>query len=275
MTDGYCIVGIDCCDECGGDNSTCGGSGNVNGGDVDVTDLVAITFVIVELASFDSCQFNEADINSDGVLNIYDIVIILNLIIWDTTLSRGEEVSSSTLYFGNGMVSYKADGNVAGIQLEVSGEFTITSSHLPAGWEMVNHNKTIILFTHDGSTIDPGTLFEYTGDMKIESALVADWYGSDVLVSSVLIPEEYILDAAYPNPFNPVTNISFSLPENQDITLQVYNLQGQAIETLVHGNMEAGYHTMQWNADNHVSGIYFVRMIAGEYVNSQKLILLK
>ena len=164
---------------------------------------------------------------------------------------------------------------MAGIQLEVSGEFTITSSHLPAGWEMVNSSKTIILYSQNRATIDDGTLFEYTGNMKIESAIVADWYGSDILVSSVLVPEEYILDAAYPNPFNPVTNISFSLPENQDITLQVYNLQGQAVETLVNGHMEAGYHTLQWNADDHSSGMYFVKLHAGEYMKTQKLMLIK
>ena len=139
---------LDCCSVPNGDNSTCGSSGDVNGGGVDVTDLVAIVAVIVEFDSFDSCQINEADINSDGVINIFDVVMLLNLIFWDS-LSRGELVTSSTLYFGNGTVSYEADGNVAGIQLEVSGEFIITNSHLPAGWEMANNSKTIILFNQD------------------------------------------------------------------------------------------------------------------------------
>ena len=95
------------------------------------------------------------------------------------------------------------------------------------------------------------------------------------LTEAVTLPESFSLDTAYPNPFNPVTTLSLSLPESQEVILQVYNLQDKVIETLINSNMEAGYHTMQWNADNHVSGIYFVRMIAGEYVNSQKLILLK
>ena len=57
--------------------------------------------------------------------------------------------------------------------------------------------------------------------------------------------------------------------------LQVYNLQGRVIETLVNGNIEAGYHSVQWNADNYSSGMYFVKMVAGEYIDTQKLMLVK
>ena len=95
------------------------------------------------------------------------------------------------------------------------------------------------------------------------------------MASSVIVPATYALESAYPNPFNPVTTLNFSLPESQEVMLQVYNLQGRVIETLLNSNMDAGYHTLQWNADNHVSGVYFVKMIAGEYVDTQKLMLVK
>ena len=89
------------------------------------------------------------------------------------------------------------------------------------------------------------------------------------------LPSAVSLDNAYPNPFNPSTTLSFSLPETQDITLQVFNLQGREVTTLLNGSMEAGYHSIKWDANSHSSGIYFVKMIAGEYINTQKLMLVK
>ena len=89
------------------------------------------------------------------------------------------------------------------------------------------------------------------------------------------LPESFSLSAAYPNPFNPVTTLSFELPIGSDVTLSIYNLQGREVSTLISGNMDAGYHTARWNADAYSSGVYFVKMIAGEYVSTQKLMLVK
>jgi hypothetical protein len=111
--------------------------------------------------------------------------------------------------------------------------------------------------------------------LTIESAIVADWYESDIAVNSNILPTEYMLSSAYPNPFNPVTTLNFSLPKSQEVILQVYNLQGRVIETLVNSNMEAGYHSVIWDADNHSSGMYFVKMQAGSFLKTQKLMLVK
>ena len=89
------------------------------------------------------------------------------------------------------------------------------------------------------------------------------------------LPESFSLSAAYPNPFNPVTTLRFALPTEAQVSLTIYNLQGRQVVSLIDGNMDAGYHSVVWNADSHSSGIYFVKMIAGEYVNTQKLMLVK
>ena len=89
------------------------------------------------------------------------------------------------------------------------------------------------------------------------------------------LPESFSLSAAYPNPFNPVTTLRFALPIGSDVTLSIYNLQGREVTTLISSNMDAGYHSAKWNANQYSSGIYFVKMIAGEYVSTQKLMLVK
>jgi uncharacterized protein (TIGR02145 family) len=95
------------------------------------------------------------------------------------------------------------------------------------------------------------------------------------LSEAIALPETFSLDRAYPNPFNPVTTLRFAIPVDSDVTLSIYNLQGREVSTLISGNMDAGYHTAKWNADAHASGVYFVKMIVGDYVNTQKLMLVK
>jgi hypothetical protein len=89
------------------------------------------------------------------------------------------------------------------------------------------------------------------------------------------LPNEFSLDRAYPNPFNPVTTLSFAIPVVSDVSLSIYNLQGREVSTLISGYMDAGYHSVVWDADSHASGVYFVKMVAGEFVNTQKLMLVK
>ena len=113
-------------------------------------------------------------------------------------------------------------------------------------------------------------LIDLTGD-------VPSWSNNGLYMVSSLkpLPKSFSLSAAYPNPFNPVTTLSFALPIETEVSLKVYNLQGREVISLVEQNMEAGYHSVVWNADSHSSGVYFVKMIAGEYVKTQKLMLVK
>ncbi|MCB9357660.1 MAG: T9SS type A sorting domain-containing protein [Calditrichaeota bacterium] len=94
-----------------------------------------------------------------------------------------------------------------------------------------------------------------------------------------LLPGEFGLKPAYPNPFNPSTNITFVLPEAADVSLRAYNLLGQEVATLLQGRMEAGEHTMIWNAENSQSvlptGVYFLRLDALERSSLQKVILMR
>jgi len=84
----------------------------------------------------------------------------------------------------------------------------------------------------------------------------------------------------YPNPFNPTTNISFSLPVEQEIELVVYNMKGQIVRTLVHGQFASGENSVTWdgkdyNGKNVGSGLYFYKLLTSNQVISKKMLLLK
>ena len=94
-------------------------------------------------------------------------------------------------------------------------------------------------------------------------------------------PEVYSLSDNYPNPFNPETTIKYQLPEAGDVNLEVYNMLGQVVRTLVSTNQNAGRYVLQWDATNDSghplsSGIYFYRIQAGgEFQSIKKMLLLK
>jgi hypothetical protein len=118
-------------------------------------------------------------------------------------------------------------------------------------------------------------------------AVDAAYAGSDIAagqfnigVSSIddsdnIIPGEYSLEQNYPNPFNPVTMINFSIPNEDLVTLKIYNTIGEEIETLINEMKQAGNYNVSFNASSLPSGIYFYRLQAGDFLETKKMILLR
>ena len=79
----------------------------------------------------------------------------------------------------------------------------------------------------------------------------------------------------YPNPFNPTTNIEFTIPKSEFVTLKIYNLLGQEVATLVSENLKAGSYKYQWDVSNLASGVYIYKIQAGNYQQTRKMIYLK
>jgi hypothetical protein len=86
---------------------------------------------------------------------------------------------------------------------------------------------------------------------------------------------EYALHQNYPNPFNPETSITFDVAEASQVMLTVYNPLGQTVATLVNGTVEAGRHSVSFDAANLPSGLYFYRMDAGQFSAIKKMVLMK
>jgi plastocyanin len=99
-------------------------------------------------------------------------------------------------------------------------------------------------------------------------------YSPEVMVSKS-VPADFSLMQNFPNPFNPTTQINFSVPENTHVTLKVYDSNGSEVATLINGNQEAGNHIVNFNASNFASGIYYYTITAGSFSDTKKMILMK
>jgi len=89
------------------------------------------------------------------------------------------------------------------------------------------------------------------------------------------LPSSFALRGCYPNPFNASTTIGYDLPIASKVMLEVYNLVGQKVATLVDDYQQAGYKSINWNAAQVTTGIYYYKLTAGEFVSVKKLTILK
>ncbi len=94
-------------------------------------------------------------------------------------------------------------------------------------------------------------------------------------ITENLISPSYSLSSPYPNPFNPTTTISFSIPQSGMVSLKVYDITGKLVTTLMNEQLSIGYHSIDWDGTHYSSGVYVVRMKSGEYIETQKLLLVK
>jgi len=93
------------------------------------------------------------------------------------------------------------------------------------------------------------------------------------MVDMQTTPEGFSLYQNYPNPFNPSTTITFAIPQLAVVSLDVYNLLGQRVASLISKSLSAGVYEIAWNAGNLPSGVYFYRLEAGSVVQAKQLVL--
>jgi hypothetical protein len=125
--------------------------------------------------------------------------------------------------------------------------------------------KGILFYSHSYYKIVPRKNDDFIG------------YGEPVGVKkeNSEIPVSYKLDQNYPNPFNPSTTINFSIPKESKVYLRIYNILGQEVKTLVSENKMPGNYSVQFNANELSSGVYFYTIKAGNYNQVKKMLLLK
>lgn len=140
-----------------------------------------------------------------------------------------------------------------------------------------------ITVTFDATELEEG---QYLGFLDISSN---DPYRPDMAVACTLtvrgqtgvgepvaaVPTEFGLSQNYPNPFNPSTSVSYALPEDCHVRIEIFDILGRKIETLIDGWQAAGKYTVLWNGEERSSGLYFYRIHAGDYSEARKMLLLR
>ena len=115
-------------------------------------------------------------------------------------------------------------------------------------------------------------------DLYVNGAINA-WTNNGVeiitLSTTPVIPDAVSLNDSYPNPFNPSTTISFSIPTEMNVDLKIYDISGRVVGELMSGVQSQGLYEITWDANSYASGLYFVKLVAGTEMHTQKIMLIK
>jgi len=285
---------------------------------LDIVRIVNIIFGRPPIPS--SYELWAADCNDDGAINILDIVCCVNGILGTPGTTGKKGHSSATVDIPEMAVqvektnlipiSVDTDVPVAGAQLKLSydaSKLTIGTPKLTkrsAGMTIASDIKddklTILVYSETGKIIPAGSgsivniPFTVIEGTKVESRVHFDEFilvesnAQPIRVETPRItlelgkpaPKTYALLQNYPNPCYSETDIAYQLPAAGRVVLEIYNISGQLVKTLVDENQEVGYHKAHWDGKDALgksvsSGIYFYQIHAGEFTSIKKLVVMR
>ena len=253
-------------DECG----ICNGPGysfEGNSNDdclLDILDVVALVQIIVNGLSYD---YNP-DINNDGIVNVLDVVALVGIVV---NSGRTADATDAIINIIDNNLSLIADGYIGGVQMTLSHdngfELNLTDNALVAEYKTSGTSTILVVVAPEDEL-----LFTTNKSFEIVDMIVAN---STEEIAVDTITAEFGLSAAYPNPFNPSTTVSLTVPSADYVSVKVYNLMGQVVGVLADGMMEANVYSFTWDASDMSSGVYLVKAESSSSVDIQKIMFVK
>ena len=242
--------------------------GDVNDdGGLDVLDVVAIVGHILgnSILGDAICQ---ADVNVDGNVDVLDVVSVVQSILG----GRGQEATSASFTKTADGMLMSSDGVVGAVQITLShgSDFSIelTDDAFVADYNTDGATTTLIVVNPNEESI-----FVSTGDYNVEEVIAATTEG--YIATSIVAPSAIAIGSAYPNPFNPSTSFELNVGQSGDVSVMVYNVNGQVVDMIHEGPMDAGVYSMTWNASDLSSGMYIIKANNADVTVSQKIMLIK
>jgi hypothetical protein len=261
---------------------------NLNGYPYEVGDLTLLANHIADPAGypFTLRQMFASDVNEDGFqATIGDLIMMINIV---NGFPAGKvmpldvlaTISMPSETFGNVDVRVNSEVNVGGAVVAINHE------GIELGVPTADHD----LVYHDNGSVLNVVAYNLTSDVLFTVPVLGEGeltFG-DVQVASdrgalldarteiaAPIPKEFSVSQNFPNPFNARTKINFALPEAANVNIAIYNIAGQLVSNMDLGYMPAGNQSVNWNASDVASGVYFYKVSAGDHSKTLKMTLLK
>ena len=282
------------CDDC--HNSL----GDINDDyNTDILDIISIVNIILSggmnSPEFSDCALSDANMDGNAVINILDVISLINIVLGnDRVYSSDDNYAIAQMYYEGSdlIVRIESNSDIAGIEITVDSDqhfstelkdnshIETLSNHYDNTLKVISYNPFNEVFDGhiieyifiDGRMIDQDNLDITIGSPSGDEFYVTTNYNGTIQEVS---PDGYKLHDAYPNPFNPSTQVSFSLPKESYVSLHAFNVIGEQVDTIFEGSQLKGNHTYTWNASSLPSGVYYIRMISENNSLSTKVMLLK
>ena len=248
-------------------------AGDVNAdGSINVLDIQSIIVHILG-TELDGDSLLAADYNADGNVDVLDILAIVNIILNPRDL--GANATSAKFIIGENSLSMDANGRVGAFEMTIEHdsdfEIELTSNTTLEGVSAYNTNgnttKIVIV------TPENGEIFKASDSFEVLEVVAANTEG--YITTNVVAPSAIAISSAYPNPFNPSTSFDINVGNAGEVSVMVYNVNGQLVDMIHEGPMDAGIYSMTWNASELSSGMYIIKANNTDVTVSQKVMLIK
>ncbi|MEA1981020.1 MAG: T9SS type A sorting domain-containing protein [candidate division Zixibacteria bacterium] len=218
-------------------------------------------------------QIAASDVNADGItLSVADLVYLIRVVVGDAMPYPKElaPVAATYSHARTGVLSVN-NASVGGAYVVIEGNSTpeLLAENMEMMYNFDGVNTRILVYSLQNNSFS-GNFLNANGN--VVSIEMATYEGNPIAAKE--IPTEFALRQNYPNPFNPKTIMAFDLPKASDVTLKIYNVKGQQVASFDSFH-EAGTVTIEWDASNLASGIYFYKLNAGNFSDTKKMVLLK
>jgi hypothetical protein len=238
----------------------------------------------INLFDYDEVQLTRGDrIRAVGMIEVYGTTVEVKDFSYQT-ISVGNDLPAAVIQ----TIPEANQALYEGTLVSVTGE--ITDTYSAGGGQNViisdgSETATIRIWESTGvdvTNLTIGTSWSFTGigssyngAFQMLVAYDGDIENSDAINALGSTPERFALNAAYPNPFNPMTTFSWTLNESTDMTIRVVDIAGREVALLANQRAEAGSYSMTWNASALSSGIYFIQLSTPSQSEIQKVMLVK
>ena len=240
---------------------------------LNVYDAVMLVAIMLELEEGNEFHLYACDTNQDGLIDIEDIVLLMQWIL-DIDINSRDQISNGQYYQDNRSIVIESNGGVAGFQVQLSESVPVSDIHLPSGWGWRQNGPTFVAYSIDGSSLPDVFTITLEKSTSIEHLKLAGWGSKSIHAQEVPIPNSFKLKVG-PNPFNPGCTITFTLANEVNIDLDVYNLRGQYVESIIGGILKEGSQQIYWSPSNLSSGAYFIHLSDGSRSQIEKILYLK
>ncbi|MAQ43308.1 MAG: hypothetical protein CMG25_02325 [Candidatus Marinimicrobia bacterium] len=266
---------------------------------IDILDIINLVNIILSgglnSTEYDDCVKTDANIDGNAVINILDVIQLINMVLGTARLDvEIDNYAVAQIYYDNEdlIIRIESNSDIAGVEMTINSDKNLNAylkdnSHIETLSNYYDNKIKLVSYNTFNEVFDSHVVeYRFEGGNEINqediSLTIGSPIGEEFSVTtnyngnvSHINPMTFKLHDVYPNPFNPSTQVSFTLPKEDYVSLHAFNIKGELVDTIYEGYQIEGTHSYTWNPSSLSSGVYYIKMISSGSSLSVKAILLK
>ena len=257
---------------------------------IDILDIVSVVNLVLtggfNSPDFTDCAKSDADMTGDGQINILDVIQIINVVLGnlDQFVSSNNYIDVTSEVQGNDLYLTFTSDIAVGLELRMIGgvsdiNLVDNTNSFTLSKNLKNIDKVALIYSMQNKTFDNSLTVQVVDGANLDTdsdiSIIAGNVAGDKMSVRWLDGQNFSITSLYPNPFNPVTQIDYSVDQAGDLHLSIYNILGLEVAVLHNGYQTEGDYQAVWNAGSLASGVYYINMMMHGQVETKKAVLIK